>query len=141
MEKLDWKRLYTTYTYSTTTSEIMDMKPAQCLSLTGNGEPSGKDFMEKIKALYATVYAIKFKWKQAGKDFMVPKVEVLRCGEGKIGGADVTYRLLIQIPEYVTESDVQKGIECVMDNMDIQLAHDIKMHRVGANIENPTLNH
>ena len=141
MEKLDWTRLYKIYAYSTVTPEIMDMKPAQCLSLTGKGDPSGNVFLEKIKALYATVYAIKFNCKQAGRDFLVPKLEVLQYGDGKITEAERAYRLLIRVPEYVTEYDMQKGIECVKANMNIQLADDIKMHRVGAKIENLTIKH
>jgi len=124
--------LYKTYTGSPAAPGIMAVKPAKFVSLTGKGDPSGNVFLEKIKALYATAYSIKFKWKQAGRDFMVPQLEVWQYGEGKIAGADWEYRLLIRVPDYVTEHDVQKGIECVIANMNIQLADQIKMHHIDA---------
>ncbi|GGG73025.1 hypothetical protein GCM10007415_00440 [Parapedobacter pyrenivorans] len=140
MEKLDLTGLYKTYISITATPEIVDSKPTRFLSLTDEGDLSSDVFLQKIRALYATAYAIKFKWKQAGRDFIVPKLEVLRYRDGKNAG-DWRSRLLIRVPEYVTEYDMQKGIECVMANMNIQRAANIKMHYINTHTQTPIIKH
>lgn len=67
MKKLDLTKLYKSYYRARTTPELVNIEPAHFLSLTGKGDPSGKPFSEKLQALYATAYTIKFAHKQSGR--------------------------------------------------------------------------
>ncbi|QNL47829.1 GyrI-like domain-containing protein [Olivibacter sp. SDN3] len=143
MEKLDLTKEYKTYFTAKTTPEIIEIGTAQFLSLTGKGDPSGKSFLEKIQALYTTAYTIKFMFKQSSKDFTVSKLECLWWfDENKFGGLSFSetpkkiarseweYRLLIRLPEYVTENDVKKGIETAFKKKKIELIKKIEFYEM-----------
>ncbi|MFC7524625.1 GyrI-like domain-containing protein [Parapedobacter sp. GCM10030251] len=143
MEKLDLTKLYTSYYSAKTTPELVDIEPANFLSLVGKGDPSGPLFSEKLQALYATAYSIKFRCKEFDKDFVVPKLECLwwydehrfnhfsmSDAPANIPRSEWEYRLLIRMPEFVTENDVQKGIETVISKKAPTFARDIEFYRM-----------
>ncbi|MFB2118924.1 GyrI-like domain-containing protein [Parapedobacter sp. 2B3] len=143
MKKFDLMNRYKSYYTAKTTPELVDIEPAYFLSLTGKGDPSGVPFANKLQALYATAYAIKFRSKQAGRDFTVAKLEALwwydekRFGNPsmadaptKIPRSEWEYRLLIRIPEHITEKDVQQGIDIVLRKKKSDLAGAIEFYRM-----------
>ncbi len=143
MEKLDLTKQYKTYYTAKTTPELVDIEPAHFLSLTGKGDPSGAPFSDRLQALYATAYAVKFKSKQKGRDFIVPKLEALwwydekRFGKPSMTDAPTVvprseweYRLLIRMPEYVTGKDVQVGIDTVLLKNKSELAETIEHYHM-----------
>src|ERR1044071_937495 len=124
MEKLDLTKQYKTYYTAKTTPEIVEIEQAQFLSITGKGDPSGKEFTQRIEALYSTAYAIKFVFKSEGKDFIVPKLEGLWWFDekkytsltiidtpSKVPREEWEYKLLIRLPDFVTNKDVNDGIK------------------------------
>lgn len=143
MEKLDLTKKYKTYFASKTKPEIVEIEPAQFISLTGKGDPSEKKFSEKIQALYTTAYTIKFMFKQQGKDFTVSKLEGLWWyDERKFAGITMDeapkaiarneweYRLLIRMPEYVSENDVDQAIQAAFAKKKMELVKEIEFFRM-----------
>lgn len=141
MEKLDLTKQYKSYYTARTTPELVDIDPAYFLSLTGKGDPSGAAFADRLEALYATAYAVKFGSKLNGKDFIVPKLEALwwydeqRFGQQAIADAPTEiprseweYRLLIRMPGFVTEKDVREGIAKVRLKKKSDLAEAIEFY-------------
>lgn len=123
MEKLDLTKKYKTYYHAPTRPEIVDIGPAQYLSLTGTGDPSGEAFAANVAALYPVAYAIKFRCKERGNDFTVAKLEgqwwfdmqafpglTMADAPVKVPRSEWSYRLLIRLPDYVTAEDISTGI-------------------------------
>ncbi len=124
MEKLDLTRLYKPYYTAKNKPELLEIEPAKFISIDGRGDPSGSGFQADIQALYALAYTLKFISKEAGKDFVVAKLEGLwqfdekAYGEIKLWEAPVLiprrdweYRLLIRIPAFISATDVEKAKE------------------------------
>lgn len=126
MEKIDLTKEFKTYYSAKSEPEIVHLAKAQYLSIQGKGDPSDKDFAQKIQALYPVAYALKFAFKARDKDFVVAKLEGLwwydesRYRHATIDNAPQTiprseweYRLLIRIPDFVTRQDVESAVnEC-----------------------------
>lgn len=128
MEKLDLTQKYKSYFKAGRQPELVDIGPAQYITVTGQGEPGGTVYTEKLQALYAVAYAIKFSFKNAGQDFVVSKLEGLWWFDqekykdipmaetpGKVPREEWLYRLLIRLPDFVQEADVNTGIRAAMD--------------------------
>ncbi len=144
MEKLDLTKKYKTYYRAKPQPAMVEIGPANFLSIRGKGDPSSDQFAENIRAMYATAYAIKFAFKAQDKDFVVAKLEGLwwfdeskysglSAGESATGvpRSEWEYRLLIRLPDYITEAEVRKGIELVVTEKKLALAGQIeffKMH-------------
>jgi hypothetical protein len=124
MEKLDLTKQFKSYYNAKAKPELLNIEKAQYLSITGKGDPSGEDFMQKIQAIYPVAYALKFACKAKGKDFVVAKLEGLWWyDEERYAGVSIAdspkaiprseweYRLLIRIPDYVEGKDVQTAVE------------------------------
>lgn len=139
MEKLDLTKKYKTYYSAKAKPEIVTIEKALFLSICGKGDPSGKDFAERIEALYPTAYALKFACKAMEKDFVVSKLEGLWWfDEKKYANKTITtasvevprsewnYRLLIRLPDFVTKKDVDKAIEKVKKEKNIPLTSQLE---------------
>ncbi|MCC6724488.1 MAG: GyrI-like domain-containing protein [Saprospiraceae bacterium] len=143
MEKLDLTKRYKTYYTAATKPEIVEFEPAQYLSILGKGDPSGADFAERIQALFATAYAIKFHYKGEGKDFVVAKLEGLWWfDEARFGSPSMSeapkqvprseweYRLLIRLPDFVEEAVTIGCAKSVVSKKKIALAAAIEFYRM-----------
>lgn len=131
MEKLNLTKKYKDYYSSKTHPTEITLDTVSYLSITGKGDPSGKEFAEKIQALYATAYTIKFEQKELGKDFVVPKLEGLwwfdesvygnipmELSPLKIPRSEWEYRLLIRMPEYISDTHIHRAVERAMKKKD-----------------------
>jgi hypothetical protein len=138
MEKLDLTKHYKNYYTAKNKPEILTIERVQYLSITGKGDPSGQLFAEKIQALYTTAYAIKFAYKAQGKDFVVAKLEGLWSFDEEkyksvsmedapesIPRSEWDYRLLIRLPDYVTENEITKSKETVSSKKQIAFADEV----------------
>lgn len=127
MEKLDLTQKYKSYFKAANRPEIVDIGPAQYISIMGQGEPGGAVYTENLQALYSVAYALKFRFKDAGKDFVVSKLEGLWWFDtekykdipmaetpGRVPREEWYYRLLIRLPDFVSEADVASVIEAVL---------------------------
>jgi hypothetical protein len=143
MEKLDLTRKYKTYYKAGTKPEVVEIEEAQFLSITGKGDPSAPEFVDKIQALYATAYTLKFMFKAKGRDFGVAKLEGLwwfdetkyksvSISEApkKIPRSEWEYRLLIRLPDYVTDQAVKTSVKAVIEKNQLQLANDVRFFKM-----------
>ncbi len=143
MEKLDLTKKHKAYYQATENPEIVEIEPAQFLSIGGKGDPDGEAFTDNVQALYATAYAIKFVFKKQDKDFVVAKLEGLWWfDETNYAGLSITesslkvprseweYRLLIRLPDYVSVADVQRGIETVLSKKSLTLARKVEFYEM-----------
>lgn len=139
MDRLDLTKKYKTYFTAKTKPELVEIEKAQFISICGKGDPSDKQFADRIEALYSTAYTIKFACKTKDKDFVVSKLEGLwwfdevRFPDMTIANSSVDvprsewqYRLLIRMPEFVTEKDLDRAIEAVIAKKNIRLAGQIE---------------
>lgn len=139
MEKLDLTKKYKVYFTAKTKPELVEIEKAQFISIRGKGDPSGQPFVKRIETLYPVAYAIKFAWKEKGKDFIVSKLEALWWyDENLFPGNSMTntsvevprseweYRLLIRMPSFVTQKDVEKAKQSVMAKKDLPFTQDLE---------------
>lgn len=138
MDKHDLTKKYKSYYTAKAKPELVEIEKAQFLSITGKGDPSGQAFAEKIQALYATAYTIKFMLKEKGKDFTVAKLEGLWWFDDqqyggltmseapkKVPRSEWQYRLLLRMPEFVTRQLADTVAKAVVEKKGITLAAEI----------------
>ncbi|MBL7978369.1 MAG: GyrI-like domain-containing protein [Bacteroidetes Order II. Incertae sedis bacterium] len=127
MEKLDLTKQYKSYYSAKPMPELVNIGPARYVVIEGKGDPSGEAFATDLEALFPVAYAIKFYFNVLGQDFIVPKLEGqwwfdmekfgmpdLASAPAKVPRSEWSYRLLLRMPHYVTESGVEKAIEEVV---------------------------
>lgn len=143
MEKLDLKKQHKAYYNAKNKPELVTIEKAQFLSITGKGDPSGKAFSNKIQALYATAYTIKFLCKALGKDFVVAKLQGLWSFDEneyknlsideaplKVPRSEWSYRMMIRMPEFVTREQLKSATQTVVAKKQIQLAKEIEFYEM-----------
>lgn len=140
MEKLDLAKQYKSYYTAKTEPHIVDIEAANFLSITGKGDPSSLEFSENIQALYSTAYTIKFMYKSQNKDFVVAKLEglwwfdtekykVVNIDDApkQIPRSEWEYRLLIRMPDFVSDESVEQAKKQVIEKKDIVLAKAVSL--------------
>ncbi|HEY0740648.1 MAG TPA: GyrI-like domain-containing protein [Chryseosolibacter sp.] len=139
MTKLDLTKQDKQYYTATVKPHLVEIGEVHYLSITGKGDPSGREFAEKIEALYPVAYAIKFDFKSRGRDFVVPKLEGLWWfDEKKFSGLSMTqspvevprseweYRLMIRLPDFVSRIDFERAVESTLQKKDNRLFHTLE---------------
>lgn len=144
MKKLDLSKKYKHYFSAKVQPGIAEFPEiAQYLSIKGIGDPSHVEFAEKVQALYAVSYVIKFICKGGANDFVVPKLEGLWSFDeskysdvsivdapGKIPRKDWQYILLIRMPEFVKTSDIRAAKETAIKKKKIALAEYVEAYEM-----------
>jgi hypothetical protein len=128
MEKTDLLKTDPEYYRATKSPSVLRLGPIPYLTITGQGDPSGKAFAERVQLLYSLIYAVKFRYKEENRDFVVPKLEGLwwydeaRWGTPSVSEApkviprDVwEYKLLIRLPVFVTPEVVAATWDAIAD--------------------------
>jgi len=106
--------------------------PAKYLSITGRGAPGGEQFKAHVSALYAVAYTLKMAEKFAGHDYKVCHLEGQWWAEG---GTDFRshqpkeweWRLLIRIPDFIAQNELDDAIKSVMAKGKAALAGQVRM--------------
>ncbi len=119
MEKLDLTKIFKDYYSAKTKVEKVNFGKIPYLTILGKGEPAGKEFSEKAGAIYPLAYGVKKICKEAIQDFGVPKLEGLWWVNDKRPALEVPrsewcWKLLIRIPEFVTNEMVEKAVSEVV---------------------------
>lgn len=137
MEKADLTKLHKTAYTAKPLPALVTMEPAHFLAITGQGDPSSPAFAERIQALYTTAYTLKFRCKARGQDFGVAKLEGqwwydesqftagLAATPVEIPRSEWYYRLLIRLPDFVTEADVAEATAIAVTQKQLPLAQEI----------------
>jgi hypothetical protein len=139
MEKLDLTKKYKSYFTAKPKPEVVEIGKAHFISIQGKGDPNERPFAERIEALYPVAYAIKFAFKEKGKDFTVSKLEGLWWYDEKkyqsksmtdttveIPRSEWEYRLLIRLPDFVTKKDFEKAVKAVVEKKNLSLAKELE---------------
>ncbi len=124
METIDIKRANKElYTARETPTELT-VGNATFLAIDGKGEPGGEGYQQAIERLYNVAYTMKFALKKAGViDFKVPTLECLWFGDpNKTPLAEWKWRLLIRIPEAVTEAHLEETKQQLREKKGIDAA-------------------
>ncbi len=90
--------------------------PAKYLTIPGQGSPKGEKFESAVSALYSVAFTLKRSEKAAGHDYKVCHLEGQWWTDG---GSDWQmtkpeewhWRLLIRVPEFVSEKEVWVAIK------------------------------
>lgn len=122
MSKTDLIKLYPSYYKAKKVPEQVSLEEANFISITGKGDPSSPIFAEKVGALYAVAYGVKFHYKLLGQDYTVPKLEGLWWFDTKKFGESFSFsetpkiipreewywELLLRLPDFVSPEQVKK---------------------------------
>lgn len=140
MDKIDLTKQHKSYYTAKTQPHIIDVEPANFLSITGKGDPSSQNFVDTIQALYSTAYTIKFMYKSQNKDFVVAKLEGLWWFDTEkykvttmeeapklIPRSEWEYRLLIRMPDFVSDESVELAKQQVVAKKNIALAETVSL--------------
>jgi hypothetical protein len=132
MEKTDLTKKFKEYYSGKTTPEIVKFGKISYLTITGKGEPAGKEFSEKVSALYPVAYGIKKICKDQGKDFAVPKLEGLWWVENKkpfltVPRSEWFWKLLIRTPEFVVKDMLLIAMADAMVKNKITIAGQVNL--------------
>jgi hypothetical protein len=143
MEKLNLAKIHKAYYNAKNKPELLTIEKAQFLSITGKGDPSEKEYADKIQALYATAYAAKFLCKNLEKDFVVTKLQGqwsfdeskyknLSIEEAplKVPRSEWSYRMMLRMPDFVTKEQLRTAIEIVVSKKQIQLATEVDLYEM-----------
>ncbi len=118
LEKIDFSRSHKElYSAASRVKEVLADR-GTFLSIEGRGEPGGEAFRSAIEQLYSLAYTAKFKLKNSGKiDFAVSRLECLWQMEKleAIPRAEWPWQLIVRIPDQVTESDLKKARQEVLE--------------------------
>lgn len=141
MEKLDLTKKHKRYYTAKTQPELVEIESAQYLSICGKGDPSGQPFADRIEALYATAYTLKFVFKAKNQDFVVAKLEglwwfdevrypgkTISKASSDVPRSEWEYRLLIRLPDFVTEKNLEKVKEFVVGDKGILLGEEVTFY-------------
>jgi hypothetical protein len=139
LEKLDLTKKYKSYFSAKTKPAVVEIEKANFISIQGKGDPNERPFAERIETMYPVAYAIKFAFKEKGKDFTVSKLEGLWWYDEKkykstsmtdttveIPRSEWEYRLLIRLPDFVTKKDVEKAIVSVAAKKKLALVNELE---------------
>lgn len=143
MSKLDLSKTDKVYYTAKIKPEMLHIEKTNYISITGKGDPSGKEFSEKIQALYTTAYVIKFMLKAVKNDFVVPKLEALWSFDDnkykgismdeapvKIPRSEWDYRIMIRMPDFVTRKQTEEAIDTAANKKQIELAKTIEFYEM-----------
>ena len=139
MQKIDLAKIYKSY-YSAAAQPYLDtFEKVAYLSILGKGDPSGEGFSGCIQALYATAYALKFQYKAAGQDFVVPKLEglwwfdeqrfpnqTIHTAPTQVPRSEWEFRLLIRLPDFVQPESLKTAAQTAVTKKNIVLAASVE---------------
>jgi len=97
--------------------ELVNVPELAYLAVDGEGDPDGQAFQRAIRSIYPVAYGVKFLSKRTlGRDYVVPPLEALWWADNPHAFAsgnrnDWKWTLLMLLPDWVTQIDVDKVIE------------------------------
>jgi len=135
VEKLDLYKKFKMEYVAAKDPVFVVVGPARYLSITGHGAPGGEHFKEHISALYSVAFTIKMTEKFAGHDYKVCHLEGQWWAED---GTDFRthqpkewkWRLLIRVPEFITQKEVTEAIQGVVKKGKVSLADQVGLEEL-----------
>lgn len=133
--KLDLYRQYKSEYVTPKDPVFVVVGPAKYLTITGNGAPGGEHFKTHISALYSVAFTLKMAEKFAGHDYKVGHLEGQWWAEGQSDfrtheAKDWLWRLLIRVPEFITQKELDNSIKTVLAKRKAWLASQVKLEEL-----------
>ncbi len=119
-EKIDLYKLHKDDYVTQRKPVLLTIKKATYLAISGQGEPGGAVFTEKIGALYGVAFTIRMTRKFAGEqDYAVCKLEAQWWADGqddfsRVPKANWRWKLLIRTPEIVKTKELDNAIAALL---------------------------
>lgn len=119
-EKIDLYKLHKDEYVTPKKPVLLTVKKANYLAISGQGEPGGPVFTEKIGALYGAAFTIKMSPKfVGGQDYAVCKLEAQWWADGqddfsRVRKANWRWKLLIRTPEIVKTKELNNAIATLL---------------------------
>ena len=133
-EKIDLYKLHKDQYAASRNPQIVEIKRAQYLTITGRGEPGGEEFSSKIGALYGAAYTIKMTRKFAGmQDYSICKLESQYWLDDdsndfeNIPQEQWNWKLLIRTPDFVEDEDLENTIKRLLDKGKNPVVREVKL--------------
>jgi hypothetical protein len=113
---------------------LLTIKKATYLAISGQGEPGGPAFIERIGAMYGMAFTMKMTRKFAGRqDYAVCKLEAQWWDEN--GEEDFSrtpkdrwcWKLLIRTPSFVTKKELAKTADLLVKRGKGQVVKDVQL--------------
>lgn len=141
MEKLDLTKKHKAYYTAKTKPELVTIEEVTCLAIRGKGDPSEQGFAQCVQAMYSVAYTLKFACKARVADFAVAKLQgqwwydeekyagiSMQDAPVRIPRSEWEYRLLIRMPDYITQQDLDNAINTVVEKKGIILARALSLY-------------
>lgn len=115
MKKIDLTKEFRSYYRAKTTPEIIQVEEGWFLTIEGKGSPEGKEFKDKIAALYSVAYGVKKLIKaKEDIDLTVAKLEGLWWVESnrpyiQVPRSEWRWKLLVRQPGFVSSPTVEEA--------------------------------
>ncbi len=110
---------------------ILDITAARYMAIDGHGAPGGEEFQEAVGALYAGAFTMNMASKSKGKDYAVCKLEALWWADGvsfpEAKPEQVRYKLMIRIPDFIAESDLNDTLDVLRKKDKTPRAGDLRL--------------
>lgn len=111
------------------------------ITISGEGDPNGPDFSDRVEALYAVSYAIRMMPKKGITpdgyfEYAVYPLEGLwdlsEAGRGKdrLDKSELIYKIMIRQPEFVNEEVFNMALEIASKKVSPKLLDGLKMERI-----------
>jgi len=133
-EKIDLYKLHKDEYATPKKPVLIQTKPAQYLSISGQGAPCCERFTACIGALYSVAFTIKMTRKFAGKqDYAVCKLEGQWFFEGdlaKIPKDKWQWKLLIRTPDFIPQTDRQQAVATLLKKGKPREVEEVKLEKI-----------
>lgn len=132
--KVDLHRLHKAEYVTPRRPVLIEVKPAQYLSIQGKGSPDGEAFQESVQVLYSVAFMLKMTKKAQGQDYAVPKLEGLWWTDDDSDSfleqppETWQWQLLLRAPEFVAAGDVEKSAVQVARKKNTESARKVLLH-------------
>ncbi|MCW5911021.1 MAG: GyrI-like domain-containing protein [Cyclobacteriaceae bacterium] len=135
MEKLDFKKAYKNYYSAKQIPELHSFGEVNCLTITGKGEPGGKEFQAANEVLFPMAYGVKKICKLKGMDFGVPALEGFWWTDNNTSAQDTprsdwNWKLMIRMPDYATSEMYQTALAEVLIKKKNPLARNVLFEKI-----------
>ncbi|RXK83891.1 GyrI-like domain-containing protein [Filimonas effusa] len=143
MEKTVLTKTLKNYYKAKSKPELVTLGSAQYVSIRGKGDPNEVPFSNKVQALYTVAFGLKFIYKEQDLDFVVPKLEGLwwfdieKYGQVNLAEApnavprsEWEYRLLIQMPSFVSVRSLREAVDNAVHEKGIKLAAEVEWYKM-----------
>jgi len=116
-EKIDLYKLHKDEYVAPKKPVLVETKPADYLTIDGQGEPGGEVFQARVGALYGMAYTIKMTSKFAGRDYVVCKLEGQWWSDefggdfSKVPMDKWQWKILIRTPDFIGEKELREAAD------------------------------